>query len=343
MFRTERLRRKVSAWPLCFFAAAALWIVLPSSIARSQQAVAQEPIRSSSDLVVLDVSVLDRSGNFVDSLTQSDFVISDDGENKQPVFFDSVSAPARVAVLVETGPAVYLIHEQHLAALSSLLEGLAADDEAALFTYAQSPRQVVPFTSDKAALLAAVGEPQYTIGMDQLNFYDSLRTIVNTLPGNPGKKSIVVLSTGLDSSSEDHWAILEHRLRTANVMVFPVALGGSLRAPPAAKKSKKKKAQPAGAGTDAFARADQALLDLAKITGGRAYFPKSPDEFAAAYREIAAVLRHQYILGITPERDGAFHKLSVEIVARESKQPKRDAKNPIYRPFYREGYVAPSP
>ena len=317
---------------------------MPAAIAQPQQAVAQEPIRSSSDLVVLDVSVLDRSGNFVDSLTQNDFEISDDGNKKQPVFFDSISAPARVAVLVETGPAVYLIHEQHLAALSSLLEGLAADDEAALFTYAQAPRQVVPFTSDKAALLAAVGEPQYTIGMDQLNFYDSLRAIVDTLPANPGKKSIVVLSTGLDSSSEDHWAGLEHRLRTANVMVFPVALGGSLRAPPAAKKSKKKKAQPSSsAGTDAFARADQALLGLAKITGGRAYFPKSPDEFAAAYREIASVLQHQYILGITPEHDGAFHKLSVEIVARESKQPKRNEKNPIYRPFYREGYLAPSP
>ena len=79
--------------------------------------------------------------------------------------------------MLETSPAVYLIHAEHLTAAYALLEGLAADDEVALVAYAQSPQPILPFTPDKTEFAAALGHVQYTIGMGDLNFYDSVSTV----------------------------------------------------------------------------------------------------------------------------------------------------------------------
>jgi Ca-activated chloride channel family protein len=344
----ERPRRLIAAWPLLFCMAllAAVIQAVPATCQEPSTEV-QQPIQSSSDLAVVDVSVLDRNGNFYGGLSRGDFHLFDDGVEKPIVFFSPTDTPARVVILMETGPAVFLIHDQHLLALSSLLDGLAPNDEAALFAYAESVRELYPFTADKTALRNSIDESEYMLGMDRLNFYDSLGHIIENLPAGPGKNVIVVLSTGLDDSSESRWDALEQKLRANNVVIFTVGLGGQLRgdAPQKrAKKSKKKKTQAPDAGpTPAFARADEALRSIAQITGGRAYFPQTPDDFAPAYREIAAAVRHQYVLGIAPSHDGAFHKLTITVADAALPRKPKHATAPEYRLFYREGYLAPSP
>ena len=348
----KRPRRFPTAWPFLFFTLAIFALsvtgVLPrraASFAQETSSGAAQPIQSSSELVLLDVSVLDRKGQFYGGLTRPDFRVADNGTEKPVQFFDSVAAPEHVLVLVETSPAVYLIHEQHLQALSYLLEGLSPDDKAALATYGDRAREVHSFTAKKAELEHAVAEPNYVIGMDRLNFFDSLRAVMDWFPAGPEKKAIVALTTGLDTSAPAEWDALDRKLRTSDVVVFSVALGGSLRGDSPAdlskKPKKKKKGQaPAAGQTPAFARADEALRSLAQITGGRAYFPQAPADFVAEYREIASILRHQYVLGIAPDHDGAFHKLSVEIDDPGATK-KVDPKKPAYRTFYREGYLAP--
>jgi VWFA-related protein len=344
-------RRFTTAWPFVF-----LLIPLCSlsglSARAGQQATEQapQPIQSASDLVAVDVSVLDRKGNFYAGLSQKDFRVLDNGAEKTIQFFAPVEAPADVLILIETGPAVFLIHDQHLLALSSLLEGLAPDDQAALFAYADTVHEAVPFTTDKDALGSSINESQYVVGMDHLNFYDAIRAVMDRFPAGPGKKAIVALSTGLDDSPEGHWDLLERKLRVDDVVVFAVGLGGPLRGDAPAKSAKKSKKKGATANTDsgptpAFAHADEVLRSIAQITGGRAYFPQSPNDYAPAYREIAAAVRNQYVLGITPDHDGSFHKLSIDVLDPASQEHKSKAaeKTPPFRTFYREGYLAPSP
>jgi Ca-activated chloride channel homolog len=347
----KRPRRRRAAWPFFFFAAALIFVHLAAPTRLCAQEPAREapqPIQSSSDLTVIDVSVLDRNGNFVGGLAQQDFRVLDDGAEKPVQFFVPVDAAAHLVILMETGPAVFLIHDEHMQALSSLLDGLAPDDQAALFAYEDLARQILPFTADKTALRGAVNESQYVVGMDRLNFYDSLAAVLDWLPAGPEKKAIVVLSTGLDDSPDGHWDLLEKKLRANNVVIFSVGLGGPLRgdAPskPAKKPKKKSGPAPADSGqTPAFAHADEVLRSLAQITGGRAYFPQTADDYAPAYREIAAAVRHQYVLGIAPEHDGEFHKLSIEVLNAADAKGKPGGKTPQYRAFYREGYVAPGP
>lgn len=301
----------------------------------------------------MDISVLDKGGNFIGELSQKDFRILDGGVAQPIVFFTPVDAPAQVLVLVETSPAVYLIQNEHLIAAYALLDGLAANDQVALVTYDQTPHALLGFTPDKSTLIGALGQIQYTLGMAQLNFFDSISGVVDWLTPIHGKKALVILSTGLDSSPPARWEALTQKLRADDVVIFPVALGGSLRQVSGKKKKSAKNAQKSEAQTQdaseglgnplSFAKADAALLSLAQITGGRAYFPASAKEFAPIYREIAAALRHQYVLGILPAQDGRFHPLTVQVLDPNGQPAVAGSKSVEYRVFAREGYLAPGP
>jgi Ca-activated chloride channel family protein len=299
----------------------------------------------------LDVSVLDKHGNFVADLNLNQFHVLDNGTEQPIAFFEPVEAPAQILVMIETSPAVYLIHTEHLVAAYALFEGLAADDQVAIVTYSDKPRIVLGFTPDKTAVLRAMNNLDYAIGMSQLNLYDSLTKAIGWLPPGSGKCAIVLLTTGLDSSTTSNWEMLVSKLRGSDVVVFPVALGGYLREGNG-KTSKSKGGNahtPAPGGPSyssvaaSFVRADDALRSLAEITGGRAYFPESAGQFAAIYHEIGAALRHEYVLGIAPSHDGQFHSLTVQVYAQDSRNGKRRAERYGWKIFAREGYLAPSP
>ena len=330
--------------------------MLLSALACSAQQpgpVTQRPIQSATELVKVETSVLDHDGNFLGGLAQSSFRIFDNGVEQPIAFFEPVEAPAQVLVMLETSPAVYLISEQHLAAAYALLDGLAADDEVALVTYDAAPRPALAFTADKPALLAALNRAQYTIGMADLNFYDSLSTVLDWLAPVTGKRAIVVLTTGFDSSPPAHWESLARKLRGNDVVIFSVALGGALRAAPPKKAKQKKSASTTNDSNEqalaesitaaGFAKADDGLRSLAAITGGRAYFPQSDKDFASIYREIAVALRHQYVLGIAPAHDNQFHPLNVEVLGSSSHSDGRQTNQAQYRVFARAGYLAPGP
>jgi len=339
-----------------FFVAIAVAIFLNPcvTLARGAQdstaAQAQHPLEAKTELVKLDVSVLDKEGKFVGGLEQKSFRVLDNGAERPIIFFAPVETPARIVVMIETSPAVYMIKDEHIAASYALLNGLAEDDQVALVTYSDSPKELLPFTSDRAALQnALVGNGnQYMMGMAALNLYDSISSVVEGIAPAPGKKAIVLLGTGLDSSRPERFDALVQRLRTQDVVIFAVGLGGSLNdnSAPVSKAEKKaakaKRDAAAAAGPTMLEKARAALLSLATMTGGRAYFPASGQDFASAYQEIASAVRHQYVLGIAPQHDGQLHKLSVA-VPDAAVAPHKSKGRAEFSVSARDGYIAPSP
>ena len=331
---------------------ALLIAVSASSFLPLQASPPPQSLQTAAELVKVDVSVADAHGNFLAGLTQKDFRILDNGAERQVTFFLPVDAPASILVVMETGPAVYLIHDQHLTAAYSLVDGLNPGDQVGLVTYDQAARRVLAFTSDKSALLSALGAVEYNIGMGQLNFHGSLLQILDWLEPVSGKRAIVLLATGLDTSAPAEWRALTDKLRSSDVVIYPVALGGSLRAAsnPKARSSKKispgrSSANPASSAPDnpvSFARADADLRALAAMTGGEAFFPDPRDDFASIYRQVAAALRHQYVLGFAPSHDGQYHSLSVELVSASSHLSGGAQKKTENHIYARAGYLAPA-
>jgi len=190
-------------------------------------------------------------------------------------------------------------------------------------------------------LTSALAQIQYTLGFGELNLFDSISAVLDSLAPAAGKKALVLLTTGLDSSPASRWQALEQKLRATDVVIFPVALGAALRTP--AKKNKTKTKSLAADQPGVFAEADKNLHSLADITGGRAFFPQSAAEFVPTYREIAATLRHQYVLGIAPAHDGQFHPLTVQVLDDAGAPYPTAGKNTSRRIFVRQGYLAPTP
>lgn len=343
-------------------------IVVPVSMAAALAALcafAQSPavdspeqaLKTKTELVKLDVTVLDSNGNFAEGLKEQDFHVSDDGAEQPILYFAPVTDAAKVVVVLETSPSVYLIKNEHIAAAYSLLKGLSADDEVALVTYSDVPRNAMPFTTNKAQLLSALGSADYMIGSGALNLYYTVSSVVDGLARFPGKKAIILLTTGLDSSPRSQWTKLTQKLRESDVVIFSVGLLGPLTNT-LADDQKHSKHVPGGSAFDSgdlrsdptLQKANQGLTALATITGGQAYFPASGSEFAPVYRQIAACLRNEYVIGIAPGHDGQFHHLMVTVGGADTvpsqkkekhKKKKKEHGEAQYRVSFRQGYIAP--
>lgn len=308
-------------------------------------------LKATVNVVNVAVTVTDARGNFISGLEQKNFRVLDDGVEQPVTYFSPIDAPAQVLVLVETSPAVYLIHRDHLQAAYALLADLAPDDRVALATYDSTAGLVLGFTTDKRMLAQAMGGLQYNLGMAQLNFYDSLAMALDWLAPLADKKAIVLLTTGLDDSGAGHWEALLAKLRQSDVMILPVALGAELREPaesPANKKRAAKKTNPreessTGETGSGFAAADRALRAMAEATGGHAHFPRDARDFPKIYRQIAALLRHQYSLGFAlPAPDNRYHTLTVQLLDENGRVLDAALPGARFRVNHRQSYLAPA-
>lgn len=303
----------------------------------------QEPFRLRVEvaLVNVDVVVTDAAGRFVAGLAQKNFRIFEDGVEQEITHFASTEAPLTLALLVETSPAVYLIRYDYLVALYALLDQLKPDDTVALARYDQHWQLVCNFTRDKALLYQRLRTSDYALGMAELNLFDALAHSVDWLAPLAARKSLLLITTGLDTRSQTPWPALQEKVRRSDLTVFAVATGSLLRQPAPGEeqrqRGKKKKAEAPADFEAAFAEADARLRLLAEETGGRAYFPRSDAELAAAYEELGRRLRHTYSLAYVPSnraRDGSYRRIQVELVG--------DDGRPLpYRLSARRGYFAP--
>jgi Ca-activated chloride channel homolog len=323
----------------------------PPQLMRAQEpAVAPaEPIRVSVDRVNVGVIVTDVRGNFIEGLHREDFHIFDDGAEQLVTDFANISEPAQVLLLVEAGPAVYFLEAGHVRAAHALLEGLSSGDRVAVVKYDAAPQGVLDFTSDKQAADSALNNVRYYVGFGALDLSRSLSTVLDWLDKVQGKKAIVLLSTGVDTSPPEIASALMARIKTADVRILALSLSGELRQPsPDAKDSKTKKnkdhvpAEKSAIAAQGFAEADQLLTALTQATGGRVFFPNSAQDFAGAYAHIAQLVRHEYSLAFAPRtRDGKVHDIEVRITPPSTGA--FDTPPQTYRIDHRGAYLAPAP
>ena len=318
----------------------------PQLVCAQDPAVAPaEPIRVSVDRVNVGVIVTDTHGNFIEGLRREDFHIFDDGVEQPVTDFANISEPAQVLLLVEAGPAVYFLEAGHVRAAHALLEGLSSGDRLAVVKYDAAPQGVLDFTPDKQAAESALNNVRYYVGFGALDLSRSLSTVLDWLDKVQGKKSIVLLSTGVDTSPPEIASALMARIKTADVRILALSLSGELRQPaPDAKDSRSKKnkshipADKSAIAAQGFADADRLLSALAQTTGGRVFFPNSAKDFAAVYAQIAQFVRHEYSLAFAPPaHDGKIHTIEVRVTPPAGETPA------TYRIDQRGAYLAPSP
>jgi Ca-activated chloride channel homolog len=328
----------------CAALALLLWLPCPLAISQQNPEAQVPPIQVRVNLVTVGAIVTDADGKFVRGLRLEDFTLSDDGV-AQSISYFALDQPSHVLLLIEAGPAVYLVEGGHLSAAFGLLKGLSADDQVAVVKYAERPEAICDFSPDKRIAASALEHLHYNLGFGALNLSDSMTSVLDWLDKTQGQKTIVLLSSGVDTSAPEAASTLLQRLRIGGVRVLAVSLSGELR-PSAPAKKKQAPSAAAAASAQQFAAADEALRQLAAATGGRAYFPVDVKGFDAAFAEIAQLVRNEYVLGFSPPGlDGKVHRIEVHVTANDARTAGSSAgRNATgLRVDHRWGYLARVP
>jgi len=305
--------------------------LLGGSVLRAQEPETQQPpvIRVGVDRVNVGVIVTDSSGHFVEGLRREDFRAYDNGIEQPLSGFLSNDDPAQVLLLVESGPAVLFVGKSNVLAADRLLGRLAPQDRVAVASYSRTPELLFDFSADKPQAQLALHSLNFMAGFADLNLSASLSIVVDWLASVPGKKTIVLLCSGVDTSSSADWDRTLAKLNTSDVRILAVSLSQSIRKPAKRHKLTPKEKEDQTFLKEGFAQADRSLRQISAATGGRAYFPKDGKDFDRTYAEIAELVRHEYNLAFAPPSlDGRVHSIEIKI------------KGSSYQVDHRQAYLA---
>ncbi len=274
----------------------------------------KQTIQVSVDRVNVGVIVTDHSGQFVEGLHREDFRVFDNGIEQPLTGFAAIEEPAQVLFLIESGPAVLFLGKNHLHAADTLLNNLSPNDRVAIASYSKDPELLLDFTPDKPTARLALQNLNFTLGFAELNLSSSLASAIDWLAPFPGKKTAVVLSTGVDTSPPEKWQAIQQKLKLSDVRILAVSLSGDFRKYPKWRKLSPQEREDRGFVKQGFTQADKALHELSQASGGRVYLPRNEKEFDRAYSEIAQLVRHEYSIAFgPPSNDGQVHTIQVKV------------------------------
>jgi Ca-activated chloride channel homolog len=260
------------------------------------QAPAGQPQRltSSSELVVLSVTVVDRRSGYVAGLGRDAFTVYEDGTPQQVSFFGDADIPVTAGLVIDTSISMRRRRDAIVAAGSSFVDSSHPEDE--LFTVHFNER-VWPglpagqlFTSDREVLRTALAQ---MAPRGRTALFDGLQLALNRLAqGQCQKKVLIVVSDGGDNAST---ATFEEVLATAlrmDAVIYTVTI------------------------RDQYETEDRpdVLRRLASVTGGEAFFLRNVSDISRTFQRIARDIRNGYMIGYVPPSPGAgYHAIRVVV------------------------------
>jgi len=291
-------------------------------------------------IVTLDVVATTQHGDIIPGLKKENFRVFDDGVAQTITNFAPTEAPITTVMLLEFSSrgfySFFSYYSRYWA--DAFLPQLQQKDWVALETFDMKTRIETDFTQNKDEVRNAIYH-LYFPGFSESNVFDAILETVDRLKDVSGKKSILLLASGVDTFSKHTLDQTMKQLRGSDVTIFCVGLGkiytnfletnGSL-----------------GSHLN-YLQAENQLRTFANETGGYAWFPQFDGEIPGIMQSVAAFLRHQYSLSYSPSngaKDGRFHKIKVELVAPDGGPLTvldQKGKKQKFQVYAREGYQAP--
>ncbi|HSS95527.1 MAG TPA: VWA domain-containing protein [Terriglobales bacterium] len=304
-------------------------------------------IRVNVPLVNVDVMVTTKDGQFINGLKKDNFKIYEDG-NPQPISnFGQSQAPITAVLLTEFASTNYYLINEMLTASYYFAQGLKKEDYVAVVSYDMKTQILLDFTQDKNAVKGAINSMRIP-GFSETNLFDALFETLDRVDRIEGHKYIILITTGIDTFSKLNLDQITKKIKaTHDVTIFPISIGWYMR-------TYCETHNCYGAGGMArlnvtnldYLQADNELNTFAKLTGGRAYFPRFEGEFPELFHDILGDVRNQYNIAYhptNPKQDGSYRKLRVEVVAPDGgplKVRDQKGKDVKYQIITREGYYA---
>ena len=297
-------------------------------------------IRVDVPLVNLDVLVTTKDGQFIPGLHKENFKILEDGVEQKVTNFNQSEAPITAVLLIEFASTNYNYMYDALNASYTFASGLKKEDWIAVTAYDMKPQILVDFTQDKRAVMGALNMLRIP-GFSERNLFDALFDTLDRMDRIDGKKYVILISSGRDTFSKLNLdQILKKVKATHDTTIYAVSIGRQLR------EWLEAHGYAGGIQTTDWLQADNQMNTFARLTGGRAYFPRFEGELPEIFHDVASDIRNQYTVVYHPTNtklDGTYRKLKIELQATDGgplkikDQKGKDVKFVIYA---REGYTA---
>ncbi len=290
-------------------------------------------------IVTLEVVATTQHGDIIPGLKKENFRILDDGVPQTITNFSPTEAPITMVLLLEFSSRGYGGFFAYVGKFwsSALFPALQQKDWIALETFDMKTRIEVDFTQNKDEVMQGLSH-LYFPGFSESNLFDALLETSDRLKDVKGKKSIVVLASGVDTFSKHTLDQTMKQLRQSDVTIFCIGLGRAFQ---------NYADMNGGMGSIRrmdYLQAENQLKTFSQETGGYAWFPQFAGEMPDVFRDVAAFLRHQYSLSYSPTagaKDGKFHKVKVELVAPDGGPltvMDQKGKKQKFQVYAREGY-----
>lgn len=278
-----------------FLAVVLLGLLCPVSLLSQQD---DDVVRVNTDLVVLNITVTDKAGQYVPGLRASDFTIFEDGQQISPQLISSFSvheSPYASVVLLDISGSMETRLSLGRSAAIRFLDRLRDEDVAAVFTFGSKVEQLQDFSGSRDLAPMAFG--LHAKGMTTL--HDAIVDAATALAARPEKrKAIIVLSDGMDTYSKSSSDKAIESALAIGASIYAVDMSATDRHTP-------QKQQSAAV-----------LRSFAEKSGGRFVATPGGQALRDAFAGIADELGHQYTIAYRPvnqKRDGKWRKLDVKI------------------------------
>ena len=173
----------------------------PSSKQLEAASAAQDQddvIRVSTDLVVVNATVLDKDGKFVPRLKRTDFRIFEDGVEQNLSYFASVEKPFTVALLLDVSGSTQFQLAQIRDAANTFVNRLRPNDRLMAITF---DGRVNLLTEPESVSTIRRGKLHIPAVTDGTVLYDAVDFALQRMAGIPGRKAIVLMTDGVDQNS----------------------------------------------------------------------------------------------------------------------------------------------
>jgi VWFA-related protein len=277
-------------------------------------------IRVDSTLVLIPVTVTDPLNRFVTGLEKENFKLTEDKQPQEITQFSSEDAPLSVGVVFDCSGSMGHKLDKSRQAVAQFFKLANPEDEFFLVQFNDSANLIQAFTRNLEEIQNKLA---FTQSKGRTALLDAVYMALHEMKKakNP-RKALLLISDGGDNSSRYSEAEIKALVKEADVQIYAIGIYESVGA---RSRTPEETSGPA------------LLTEIAEQTGGRQYQVDNLNELPDVAAKIGVELRNQYILGYSPKnltRDGKYRRVQVRLV-----QPHG---MPLLRPFWKQGYYAPT-
>jgi VWFA-related protein len=296
-------------------------------------------------IVNIDANViLDKTHQFVPGLKANNFLILEDGVPQTITSVRVAQTPITAVMLLEfASNSYYLINDMQNASYY-FFRSLRPDDYVAVVTYDMHTHILTDFTNNKD-LIAQSLQSLIIPGFSETNLFDALYETLDRVSRIPGRKYIILISSGRDTFSKLTLDKILARVKASqNVTIFSIGTGALIN---------EMRGGGGGMGSGIreldYLQAQNQLKTFAEMTGGLSFSPLFQGALPDVFGQINDSIRNQYVLTYRPtnnKNDGSYRKVKVLLVDNEGhplRMQDEKGKPQKYSIIARDGYNAKLP